>query len=318
MSDKQYQFDPETLSYKVKETNKGRRLLVSFFMIAMAILTIATTVFLLISYTLKTPKQKMLENENYIMEQQYELVRQKYNHTHQVLEDIKERDKDLYKAIFETDPPETHQENYLSFLSSDSVTNENILNHIKNKNEILVDNIKHEEQFFQELQYVLTKPEREPRYTPSIHPLVNGKLKYIPYGFGKKLDPINKVPKIHYGIDFAAPIGTEVMATADGQISYVGKKRDEGLEIIINHKGFFKTSYQHLSGVCIKNNQKVKRGEVIGFVGNDGRSIMPHLHYEIEFNNKKIDPVLFMFEDIDPSELKKLEMLSKEAGLCLD
>ncbi|HBH48762.1 MAG TPA: peptidase M23, partial [Bacteroidales bacterium] len=130
---------------------------------------------------------------------------------------------------------------------------------------------------------------------------------------------IYKIRKFHYGMDFTAPTGTEIYATGDGIIEGLDKsKRGYGNKIIINHGFGYKTLYAHMNSFNVKKGQKVKRGDVIGYVGNTGLSTAPHLHYEVLLNNKKVNPVNYYFNDLSAAEYEKMIDLSQKSGQSFD
>ena len=146
---------------------------------------------------------------------------------------------------------------------------------------------------------------------PAIQPVSNKELIRLASGFGYRIHPVYKVKKLHTGIDFSAPIGTPIYATADGKVSLV-KVRFSGYGklVEIDHGFGFKTRYAHMHEFAVKEGQKVKRGQVIGYVGNTGLSTAPHLHYEVIKGNSKINPVHYFFNDLNPDEYEKVIELS--------
>ena len=115
---------------------------------------------------------------------------------------------------------------------------------------------------------------------------------------------------MHKGMDFTAPIGTEIYATGDGVVEKVGWTGGYGKTILINHGYGYKTRYAHCSKFDCKKGQKVKRGDHIGYVGNTGQSTGPHLHYEVFKNKRQINPVNFFFNDLSPEEYDKVIEIS--------
>lgn len=317
MSDGNYRFDPDSLGYEKEEQHKWRKIAIRIATQALAALTIGVVVFLTISYTIKTPKQSKLEQENIIMQQEYEALSLKYERVDSVLNDIEQRDKDIYRAIFETemDPDNQAQrrEMYAKITSDDS------LRHlVKAMTETSSRMLKDEEKTFSDLQYKLAPGNDDLRSLPSILPVGLAQIDLIYYGFGKKLDPIYKTPKMHNGIDIAANTGTEILATANGTVEFIGDKREHGKHIIINHNNGYKTLYAHVSEYMVRWGQKVKRGDVIGLVGNTGKSLTPHLHYEVQYNGKAINPVNYFFASLKPQQWHKVAKIAETRGLALD
>ena len=154
---------------------------------------------------------------------------------------------------------------------------------------------------------------------PAIQPVSNEKLTRVASGFNYRIHPIYKVRHFHTGIDFSAPRGTEIYATGDGVIESVTmKKGGYGYHVVINHGYDYKTLYAHMSRFKVKVGERVKRGDVIGYVGSTGTSTAPHLHYEVIKNGEKINPMNFFFNDLTPEEYEKVLELSSQSNQSFD
>jgi murein DD-endopeptidase MepM/ murein hydrolase activator NlpD len=155
---------------------------------------------------------------------------------------------------------------------------------------------------------------------PAIQPVSNKDLRRIGSYFGTRMDPFYKVRKFHEGMDFSAPIGTEVYATGNGTIEMAGHDDGGGYgnEIIIDHGYSYKTVYAHLSRIFVKPGQKILRGQIIGYVGNTGKSTSPHLHYEVRKNGVPINPIYFFFNDISAEQYQMMLDLSSRPSQTMD
>ncbi|HRW63453.1 MAG TPA: M23 family metallopeptidase, partial [Bacteroidales bacterium] len=154
---------------------------------------------------------------------------------------------------------------------------------------------------------------------PAVMPISNKDLTRTASGWGWRIHPIYKIRKFHYGMDFTAPTGTEIYVTGDGTVERVETSlRGYGKNIVIDHGFGYKTLYAHLSGFNVRKGQKVKRGDVIGFVGSTGTSTAPHLHYEVYKDNKKVNPVHYYFNDLTPEEYEKMIFISTNSGQSFD
>ena len=315
MSDDKYTFDPDSLSFEETDRKKGKKIIISIVTQLLAAVSIGLLVFLTISYTIKTPGQRKVERENEAMREVHEQLNARFEQTSIVLEDLRDRDREIYRAIFSTAPPlddDSTEYNY------SGISETQIASHYTQTTGKVVEMLHSEDSTVNQLLSLLEQRKDSLKYIPSIMPLDNIGLKYLAYGYGKKLDPIYKTPQAHKGIDFAAPKGTVVTATAAGTVEYVGEKREHGVMVIVDHKNGFKTIYSHLSDYVVRYGKQVKRGETIGFVGNTGKSLTAHLHYEINYKGKAINPIDFFFEDTDPETYHKLIMMANNGGLCLD
>ncbi|MDA3823190.1 MAG: M23 family metallopeptidase, partial [Bacteroidales bacterium] len=156
-------------------------------------------------------------------------------------------------------------------------------------------------------------------YIPSIQPIENEDLTRTASGFGYRMHPIYKIVKFHEGMDYTAPVGTSVYATASGTIESVTRsRRGSGNRIVINHGYGLKSVYAHLNEINVRKSRTVKRGDVIGTVGNTGLSSGPHLHYEVLFNEKPVNPVNFYFMELSPEKYNQMITLSKNSGQSFD
>jgi len=154
---------------------------------------------------------------------------------------------------------------------------------------------------------------------PAILPISNKDLTRTASGWGLRVHPIYKIIKFHYGMDFTAPTGIDVYVTGDGAVeSVLSSKRGYGNHIIINHGYGYKTIYAHLDRFNVRPGQKVRRGDVIGFVGSTGMSLAPHLHYEVELNGIKVDPANYYFNDLSPEEYERMIEIASRSGQSFD
>ena len=154
---------------------------------------------------------------------------------------------------------------------------------------------------------------------PAIQPVRNSDLKRMASGYGYRIHPIYKVRKMHWGMDFSAPTGTEIFATGDGKVVEVKKKYNGyGHHIKIQHGFGYETLYAHMSKILVKRGQRVERGEVIGLVGSTGTSVAPHLHYEVFKEGKRVNPAHYYFNDLSPEQYEALLAASENANQSFD
>ena len=172
---------------------------------------------------------------------------------------------------------------------------------------------------YDELIKLATNKEKMLASIPAIQPISNKDLRRTASGWGWRIHPIYKIRKFHYGMDFTAPRGTPVYATGDGVVKRVIRsRRGYGNQILIDHGYGYVTQYAHLNGFNVKKGQHVKRGDVIGFVGNTGLSTAPHLHYGVLYNGKYVNPINYYFNDLTADEYEKMVTLSQNAGQSFD
>ena len=153
---------------------------------------------------------------------------------------------------------------------------------------------------------------------PAIQPVLNKDLKRTASGYGMRIDPVYHVRRFHAGMDFSAPVGTDVFATGNAKVIFTGWKQGYGNTVELDHGFGYTTLYAHLYKIIVRKGQNVKRGDVIALVGNTGKSTGPHLHYEVRYQDKPVDPRNFYFYDLTPEQYDQMIQLSNNFGHMLD
>ena len=326
MARKKYKFNPDTLNYEsIGLTWKEKFFKVATYLSSSLAIALVFVVIFLNIY--ETPKTKRLRRENQQLLTQYELMSKDLDKVDQVLNDLEQRDDNIYRVIFEAEPiPSSVREAGFGGVNKyehlENMNNADLVISTAKKLDILSKKAYIQSKSYDEVMELALNKEKMLASLPSIMPVSNKDLKRTSSGWGYRMHPIYKVRKMHWGQDFTAPIGTPVYATGDGVIEEVkGSKRSRvgfGLEIIIDHGYGYETIYGHLSGFNVKRGQKVKRGEVIGYVGNTGGSTAPHLHYEVHKNGSKVNPMFYLFQDLSPQEYDQMTAISSNIGQSLD
>jgi len=285
---------------------------------------IFATLLLFLGFTfLDSPKEKELQRELSRMTLQYDIMQNRLEQVDVVLKDMQERDDNIYRVIFEADPIPLdirkagfggvdRYENLKNFRNSDIMI-ENARKIDELANSLLV-----QSKSFEELSSKAKSKSEMIASIPAIQPLSGNNLGRGISGFGSRMHPIYKIRKMHKGIDFAAPKGTPVYATGNGKITAVSSDHGYGKHIEINHGYGYKTLYAHLNKFAAKKGQKIKRGDLIGYVGNTGSSTGPHLHYEVIKNGVTVNPVNFFYNDLSPVEYAKMLKVSSQVNQSFD
>jgi murein DD-endopeptidase MepM/ murein hydrolase activator NlpD len=318
-----YRFDKRTLTYKqVELTWKQIALRISGYVAAVAVFSVI--VVLVYTSFFDSPKEKQLRREIANMELQYKVLNGRMNQASAVLLEMREKDDDIYRVIFEAEPiPSSVRNagfggvnrygNLEGFESSDL-----IIDNAKKLDKLTKQLVVQSRSFDEVIQFAKSK-ELMLAAIPAIQPVANKKLKRVASGFNWRIHPIYKIKHFHTGIDFTADRGTEIYATGDGTIlSADNKARGYGKHVVIDHGYGYKTLYAHMSRFKVQPGQKVKRGEVIGYVGTTGTSTAPHLHYEVIKNGEKINPVNFFYNDLTPKEYEEVLELSSRSNQSFD
>tara|TARA_B100000965_G_scaffold403183_1_gene430721 strand:- start:563 stop:1534 length:972 start_codon:yes stop_codon:yes gene_type:complete len=323
MSKIKYYYDTKSLSYKPIEStgvDKFKNFIVYFTSSAI----LAFFILLIFFQYFDSPKEKRLKNEIHNLKSQYEIINNDLEQIELVLDNIQQRDDNIYRTIFEADPIPTSIRkqgfggvNRYKKLSGYS--NSDLIINTSKKIDQLTKQLYLQSKSFDEVIDLAKNKSKMLASIPAIQPVANKDLKRMASGYGYRIHPIYKTRKMHYGMDFSAKVGTEIYATGDGVISKVKRsKRGYGNYVKINHGFGYETLYAHMSKYIVKKGQKVKRGEVIGYVGNTGISTAPHLHYEVRKDNRKINPVNFYYNDLTPEEYEKMLELSSQYNQSFD
>jgi len=242
-----------------------------------------------------------------------------------VLTEMQDRDDNIYRTIFEAEPL-NYSVREAGFGGSnlyrelESMENSDIVIETARRIDILERKAYVQSDSYDDLVTMAINKEKMVAAIPAIQPISNKDLTRTASGWGYRIHPIYKIRKFHYGIDFTAPTGTDIYSTGDGVIeSLEANSRDGyGNYIIINHGYGFKTLYGHMDSFNVKKGQKVKRGDIIGFVGNTGLSTAPHLHYEVIRNGSKVNPINYFFNDLTADEYNRMIEISMRPGQSFD
>ena len=318
-----YYYDTKTLSYKPIKLNSGEKIK-GYFIFFLSSVLLSFFILLIFYQFFDSPKEKKLKLEIQNLTSQYEVIDKNMKQVEIVLDEIQDRDDNIYRVIFEADPIPTSirkqgfggVNRYEKLLG---LSNSELMINTSKKIDQLTKQLYLQSKSFDEVIDLAKNKSNMLASIPAIQPVANKELKRMASGYGYRIHPIYKTRKMHYGMDFSAKTGTEIYSTGDGVVSKVKRsKRGYGNYVKINHGFGYETLYAHMSKYIVKKGQKVKRGEVIGFVGNSGISTAPHLHYEVRKDNKKINPVNFYYNDLSPEEYEKMLEISLQSNQSLD
>jgi murein DD-endopeptidase MepM/ murein hydrolase activator NlpD len=326
MIKKKYKFNPDTLSYERVGISIRERLgkILTYLSSSFGLALIIVVIFL--NYY-ETPRSKALKRENQQLLSQYELMSRDLNRIEEVLADLQQRDDNIYRIIFEADPiPSSVRKagfggtNKYSHL--ENLNNSSLIIETTRKLDVLSKEAYIQSKSYDEVLKMALNKEKMLASIPAIMPVANEDLKRTASGWGYRIHPIYKVRKMHYGMDFTAPVGTPVYSTGDGKVVETsGSNRSRvgfGLVVKVDHDYGYETVYAHLNSFTVKVGQEVKRGDIIGYVGNSGGSTAPHLHYEVHRNGSAVNPQHYFFRDLTPQEYERMIAISSNIGQTLD
>jgi murein DD-endopeptidase MepM/ murein hydrolase activator NlpD len=317
-----YRFNPDTLSFDKIERNIKTlvRKLLGYLSTSLASGVIFFLIFL---QFFDPPQTKRLKRQNEQLLSQYNLMNKDFEKISKVLEDIQNRDDNIYRVIFEAEPiPSTVRmagfggSNRYSKL--EEMDNSELIINTTRKLDILSKQVFVQAKSYDEVAKMALNKEKMIASMPSIMPVSNNDLKRTASGWGMRIHPIYKILRFHYGMDFTASIGTDVFATGIGVVKSASRETGYGNTVVIDHGYGYETYYAHLSRINVQVGQKVNRGDIIGYVGSTGTSTAPHLHYEVSKNGQKVNPQNYYFQDLTPSEYEKMIAISSNMGQSFD
>ena len=319
MSWHKYKFNPESHAYD--RVSLGlRRIFLRCVTYVLAFVAAACGLYIVYASFFDSPKERRLKRELQEMQAQYELISKKMDQVEDVLGDLQQRDNSIYRAIFELKPEENAgqlagQNRLADYRILEGSENAAIVQRLTERINLLTQQVYAQSKSYDEIITQAQQKDSAWGAIPAIQPVAEKDVKYISSGFGMRMHPIYKIMRFHYGLDFSAAIGTEVYATADGRVSETDPagRTSNGLRIVIDHGNGYMTHYAHLSRIIVRVGQTVKRGEVIGLVGNTGSSSGPHLHYEVHKNGMAVNPINYFFNDLSPEEYAGLTEEAKMA-----
>lgn len=323
MAKVRYRFNAHTLSYdKIVISFKTR--LKRF--IALSSTTLVTSILIAIGILqfYESPRMRSLHKENERLLTQYEMMYKDLTTIEKVLDEIEQRDNNLYRVIFESDPiPSTIRKAGFGgvnrYSKLESFDNSELVIKTAEKLDVLSKQTYIQAKSYDEVMKMAMNKEELVASMPAIMPISNKSLKSTASGWGYRIHPIYKIKQFHYGMDFTASIGTKVYATGDGVVKDVQSiGGGYGKWILIEHGFGYETLYGHLNGFNVKIGDKVKRGNVIGFVGNSGTSTGPHVHYEVHRNGEPVNPQYYYFKDLNAQEYEKMVKISSTIGQTFD
>lgn len=319
-----YHFNSETLSFdKIENTFKKKcvrviKKFISSFSLAIVMLYLVYTF-------IDSPKEKMLKRQYEEVMTQYHILSSKVEQMDNVLHDMELRDDNIYRVIFETDPIPTS----IRRAGSGGVDQYDYLKHLDNAHLVISTARKIDElskamyiqsKSFDEVEELVKNKIDMLASIPAILPisLKDKNTRIVSSSYGYRMHPIYKTKKFHAGMDFTGAIGTPIYATGNGTVIKSQFEKGYGRHVVIDHGFNFKTVYAHMNEATVKKGQKVKRGDLIGYIGNTGLSTGPHLHYEVRKNDKPLDPVNFYFNDLTPDEYAAFVEAANNTGQSMD
>jgi len=322
MAKKKFHFNPETLSYEQIEhtiTHWLKQLAIH----ALSGASLGIIFFFIFVSTIPSPEEKQLTQDKSHMEAQYKVLDRQLQEVQYVMNDLQQRDDNLYRVIFQADPiplsvrrgSSADTQYYEQLL--DMTNSEIVVSTSKKLNELKKE-LYIQSKSYDELVLLAKNKETMLENLPAIQPVLNKNLMRMASGYGWRIDPIYHTRRFHAGMDFTAPIGTDIYATGNGTVSGAGWEQGYGNCVQIDHGYGYVTLYAHMNAIKVRVGQKLKRGDVIGMIGNTGKSTGPHLHYEVHYKGEIMNPQNYYYLDLSPAEYDRMVQMSNNAGQMFD
>lgn len=319
---KKFHINPKTLILEEVEHGIGYWLRQGSLYILSGIVLGIIFLFLFLTF-FPSPREKQLLREKEALQAQLTTLNQQVDQMQLVMVDLQQRDDNLYRVLFGAEPIPLNirqgtQRKISYYEEIARMTNNQLSADLSLKVDILEKEIYVQIKSYDDIIEMAKKQEIRMENIPAIQPVLNKDLTRVASGYGMRIDPVYHVRKFHQGMDFTAPTGTEVFATGNAKVKFSGWKQGYGNTIILDHGFGYETVYAHLYKSLVRKGQKVRRSDIIGLVGNTGKSTGPHLHYEVRLNGRPVDPRNYYFYDLSPEEYDQMIQLSNNFGLMLD
>jgi murein DD-endopeptidase MepM/ murein hydrolase activator NlpD len=317
-----YRFNPQTLYYERVFPSWKQRVWTVFRHLIIGII-IGAGIFGVAFYAFDSPQELQLKKDNKLLLTQYEIISRRLSEAQMIIEDMQQRDDNLYRAIFQADPipssirrPGFGGTNRYEKLMH--MPNSDLVIETTKKVDMLSKQLYVQSNSFDEIADLIRTQEERLKCIPAIQPVANKDLKHIASGYGMRIDPIYKTVRFHAGMDFTAKVGTDIYATGDGTVTMAKWYSGYGNCVIINHGYGYETLYGHCEKILVREGQKVKRGEVIALVGSTGKSTGPHLHYEVKVKGQNDNPNKYYYMDLTPEEYAEMLQIAENHGQVMD
>ena len=319
---KKFQINPKTLVLEEVEYGIGYWLRQSGLYIISGIILGIVFLFLFLTF-FPSPREKQLQREKEALQAQLSTLSQQVDQMQLVMADLQQRDDNLYRVLFGAEPiplsiRQGTQRKISYYEDIARMTNNQLSADLTLKVDVLEKELYVQSKSYDEIIEMAKNQEIRMENIPAIQPVLNKDLTRVASGYGMRIDPVYHVRKFHQGMDFTAPTGTEVFATGNAKVKFSGWKQGYGNTIILDHGFGYETVYAHLYKSLVRKGQKVRRSDIIGLVGNTGKSTGPHLHYEVRLNDRPVDPRNYYFYDLSPEEYDQMIQLSNNFGQMLD
>ncbi len=322
MAKVKYHYNPETLSYSKIKPKKGM-LIRNIVLIVTAVLLTGFLGYVVLVNFVESPKEKEMARELENMKLHYELLSKRADQHANRLAELEERDNTIYRQFFEAAPVpnEVRKAGFGGinrYKSLEGFDNSKMIMDLTKQMDVLSKRIVVQSKSLDEIVKMAENKEEMLASIPAIQPVKKEELTRMASGYGMRMHPILKIRKMHEGMDFTAKKGTPIYATGNGVVARADRSPTFGNVVYIDHGYGYRTVYAHMSKIATRKGKRVKRGDIIGYVGSTGRSVSPHLHYEVHKNGHPVNPIYYYYGNLTPEEFVDMQKAAEQEGQSLD
>lgn len=308
---------------ETKKRRTRRQRVVRFFIRLFAWVAVIIIYYFSFSLLFDTPYEHKIRQSTKLLKEEYNRLSERYDSLEMVLDNITAREKGVFRTLFEADPydldVEQSEERVALYEKNVSKSKSQLASDLEQKISDLSQRTDELENSWKRIKELGDNLGEKSKNIPSIQPVLNQQLTLLTAGYGTILNPFYRTLKSHQGVDYTVAEGSSVFATADGVVKEISDKSSTlGKTIIIDHGNGYKTSYSHLLSVGVRRGQKVQRGDIIALSGNSGLSLAPHLHYEVRYNDLRIDPIHYFYMELSPVEYQRIMRIAQSGMQSFD
>ena len=282
----------------------------------------AVLYYLVISIFFDTPIEYELRHSTDRMRAEYEQLEARYDSLQTVMQNVVDRDRNVFGLLFESTPYDFDSEYEAKRLASLETTldkSDRELNiEFRERLNQMEQDLSRLKESYVALQAQMDRVGEEKNHIPAIQPVINQQLTLLTASYGMRIHPFYRTLQSHQGVDYTVPEGSRVFATADGRVKEIAERSTAGRTIVIDHGNGYETSYSHLMAINVRKGQEVRRGDIIGLSGNTGLSLAPHLHYEVRHNGMRVDPIHYFFMELSPEQYQRLMHIAQSGMQSFD
>ena len=304
---------------RMRRRQRIKRNIVRFVLQLLVWLGVAVIYYCVLSLFFDTPLEYRMKHSTDTLNEQYERLAERYDSLEMVLDNLVERDRSVFRILFESDPydfdSETDELRLAAYEELLGKSNRKLEKEFAARVERMEEDLTALNESYLRLQERMDAAGDAKHSIPAIQPVTNKQLTLLTASYGMRMNPFYKTMQAHQGVDYTIPEGSSVFATADGTVKSVSTRSStSGMTVVIDHGNGYESTYCHLSKINVMRGQKVRRGDIIARSGNTGLSLAPHLHYEIHFNGMRIDPVHYFFMELTPDRYQRIMRIA-ESGM---